>query len=106
MVRRGPHVHIIYSHSKNENISFGLSQTIRERVRERKAIFSLRFTRFRPSDIVRSIIKVDLRDEGYTWVSESQDSAKVQGSGFHRNREKVVSREITSFEVEFFFYLG
>ena len=34
----------------------------------------------------------------------TQDSSKVQGSGFHGNREKVVSREITPFEVEFFSY--
>ena len=40
------------------------------------------------------------------WVPESQDSAKVQGSGFHRNREKAVSRETTPFEVGFFSYSG
>ena len=74
-------------------LSFGLSQTVRERVRERererererKAIFSLRFKEFRRSDLVRSRIKADLRDEGYAWVPESKDSAKVQGSGFHGN---------------------
>ena len=38
------------------------------------------------------------------WVPESQDSAKVQGSGFYENREKAVSQEITSFEVGFFSY--
>ena len=65
-----------------------------------------RFTGFRRSDLVRSKIKVDLRDEGYTWVPESQDSSKVQGLGFHINREKVVSREITPFEVGFFSYSG
>ena len=48
----------------------------------------------------------NLRDEGYAWVSESQDFAKVQGSGFHRNREKVVFREIKPFEVGFFSYSG
>ena len=50
---------------------------MRERVREREreAIFSLRFMGFCQSDLVRSIIKVDLRDEGYAWVPESQDSA-------------------------------
>ena len=36
------------------------------------------------------------------WVPESQDFSKVQGSGFHKNREKAVSREITLFEVGFF----
>ena len=51
-------------------------------------------------------IKVDLRNEGYVWLPESQDSAKVQGSGFHENREKAVSREITPFEVGFFSYSG
>ena len=69
-------------------------------------IFSLRFTGFRRSDLVRSRIKADLRDEVYAWVLESPDSAKVQGSGFHKNRENAVSREITPFEVGFFFYLG
>ena len=51
-------------------------------------------------------IKADLRDEGYTWVPKSQYSAKVQGSGFHGNREKAVSRETTPFEVGFFSYSG
>ena len=37
-------------------------------------------------------------------VSESQDYAKVQGSGFHENLEKTVSWESTPFEVEFFSY--
>ena len=59
---------------------------------------------FRWSYLVRSRIKADLRDEGYTCVPESQNSTKVQGSGFHENREKVVSREITPFEVGFFSY--
>ena len=76
----------------------------RERERERKPNFSLRFTGFRRSDLVRSRIKADLRDEGYTWVPESQDSDKVQGSGFHGNREKAVSWETTPFEVGFFSY--
>ena len=76
------------------------------RERGRKAIFSLRFTGFRRSNLVRSRIKADLRDASYAWVPESQDSAKVQGSGFHENREKAVSREITSFEVGFFFNSG
>ena len=76
----------------------------RERERERKAIFSFRFTGFRRLDLVRSRIKVNLRDEGYVWVPESQVSPKVQGSCFHKNREKVVSREITPFEVRFFSY--
>ena len=84
------------------------SKRERERVRERerKAIFSLRFTGFRRSDLVRSRIKADLRDEGYAWVPESQDYAKVKGLGFHGYREKVVSREITPFEVGFFSYSG
>ena len=61
---------------------------------------------FRPSDLVRSRIKANLRDEVYVWIPESQDYAKVQGSGFHGNREKAVSRESTPFEVGFFSYLG
>ena len=69
-------------------------------------IFSLRFTGFCWSDLVRSRIKTDLPDEIYAWVPESQDSAKVKGSSFHGNREKAVSREITPFEVGFFFYSG
>ena len=55
-------------------------------------------------DLVRSRIKANLRDEVYAWVPESQDSAKVQGSGFHENREKAVSLESTPFEVGFFSY--
>ena len=61
---------------------------------------------FRRSNLVRSRIKADLRDASYAWVPESQDSAKVQGSGFHGNREKAVSREIIPYEVGFFFYSG
>ena len=58
------------------------------------------------ADLIRSRIKADLLDEVYAWVPKSQDSPKVQGSGFHGNREKVVSRESTPFEVGFFFYSG
>ena len=61
---------------------------------------------FRRSDLVRSRIKADIGDEGYTWVPESQDFAKVQGSGFHENREKVVSLVIKPIEVVFFSYSG
>ena len=106
MARRGPRVHTINILKKYLMLSFGISQTVRERVREREreAIFSLRFTGFRRSDLVRSRIKADLRDEGYVWIPESPDSAKVQGSGFHGNREKAVSWQITPFEVGFFFY--
>ena len=83
---------------------FSLIQTVRER--EREASFSLRFKGFHRSELGSPRIKVDLRDEGYAWVPESQDSAKVQGLSFHRNREKVVSQEITLFEVGFFSYSG
>ena len=38
------------------------------------------------------------------WVSESQDFVKVQGLGFHKNREKVMFREITLIEVGVFSY--
>ena len=61
---------------------------------------------FHRSELGSPRIKVDLHDEGYAWVPESQDSTKVQGSGFHENREKMVSREITPFEVGFFSYSG
>ena len=30
-------------------------------------------------------VKAALHDESYAWVLESQDFAKVQGSGFHEN---------------------
>ena len=56
---------------------------------------------FHRSELGSPRIKADLRDEGYAWVPESQDSAKFQGSGFHENREKVVSLESTPFEVGF-----
>ena len=61
---------------------------------------------FRRSNLIRSRVKVALRDESYAWVSESQDFAKVQSSGFHENREKAVSRETTPFEVGVFLLLG
>ena len=75
---------------------------MREREREKNLLSSIHGISSAKS--VRSRIKADLRDESYAWVLESQDSFKVQGSGFHGNRENVVSREITTFEVEFFFY--
>ena len=83
---------------------------MRERERERggrekkQASFSDNFTRFCRSKLGRLRVKDALRDESYAWVSESQDFAKVQGSGFHGNREKAVSREITLFKVGFFSY--
>ena len=84
-------------------LSFGLSQTVRERVRERERekrdLSSIHG--ISSMDLVRSRIKADLRDNVYAWIPESQDSAKVQGSGFHRNREKAVSQESTPFEVGF-----
>ena len=49
-------------------------------------------------------VKNVLRDESYAWVPESQDFTKVQGSGFHGNREKVMSGEITQIEVGFLSY--
>ena len=61
--------------------------------------------RFYRSELDRSRVKAALRDENYTWVSESQDFTKVQGLGFHKNREKAVSGEITLFKAEFFSYL-
>ena len=58
------------------------------------------------SEREREKVLVALHDESSVWVSESQDFIKAQGSGFSRNREKTVSREITLFEVGFFSYLG
>ena len=60
--------------------------------------------RFCWSELDRPRVKVALRDESYAWVPESQDFAKVQGSGFHENQEKAMSQEITLFEVGFFSY--
>ena len=61
---------------------------------------------FRRSDHVGPRVKVTLCDKSYVWVPESQDFSKVQSLGFFENREKVVSREITLFEVGFFSYSG
>ena len=91
--------------SKIKNISqIGLEQNVREREREgrKKASFSGDFTRFCRSELGKPRVKAALRDESYAWVPESQDLAKVQGSGFHGNREKAVSQEITLFKVGFF----
>ena len=81
--------------SKIKSISqFGLEQNVRERERgrrEKKASFSDDFTRFCRLELSRPRVKVVLSDDSYAWVSESQDFAKVQGLGFHGNREKVVS---------------
>ena len=92
--------------SKIEKISqFGLEQNVKEREEgEKKASFSSNFTRFCQSELSRPRVKAALRDESYAWVPELQDFAKVQGSGFHINREKAMSREITLFEVGFFSY--
>ena len=57
---------------------------------------------FRRSDLVGSRVKVALCDESYAWVPKSKDFTKVQSAGFHENREKAVSLEITPFEVGFF----
>ena len=62
---------------------------------EKKASFFDDFTGFCQSELGRPRVKTALRDESYAWVPESQDFTKVQGLGFHENRERVVSREIT-----------
>ena len=49
-------------------------------------------------------VKAALCDESYEWVPESQDFTNVQGLGFHENREKAVSREITLIRVGFLSY--
>ena len=59
---------------------------------------------FHRPDLIRSRVKVALRDESYAWVSESQDFDKDQSLGFHETREKAVSQETTPFEVGFFSY--
>ena len=78
----------------------------REREREReggeeKQPFSSAFTGFCRSKLDRPRVKAALRDESYAWVPESQDFTKVQGLGFHKNREKAVSQDITLIEVGF-----
>ena len=70
----------------------------------KKASFFGYFTRFCWSELDRPRVKVALHDESYVWLPKSQDFAKVQGSGFHENREKAMSLEITLFEVGFFSY--
>ena len=55
----------------------------RKREREEKQPFSGDFTGFFRLELGRTRVKTDLHDESYAWVLESQDFAKVQGSGFH-----------------------
>ena len=91
--------------SKIKNISqFGLEQNVRERERReiKKASFFGDFTGFYRSELNRPRVKAALRDKSYAWIPKSQDFVKVTDSGFHENREKAVSREITLFEVGFF----
>ena len=71
---------------------------------EEKQHFSGDFTGFCRSKLGRPRIKATLCDESYSWAPESQDFTKVQGSGFHGNQEKAVSRKITLIEVGFLFY--
>ena len=111
MARCEPHVSCINIKkiSKIKNISqFGLEQNVRERDKEKgekKAQASPKILRgFASQNSAGRKVKL-LCDESYTWVPESQDFAKVQGSSFNENREKVMSREITLFEVGFFSYL-
>ena len=66
--------------------------------------FSGDFTGFYRSELGRPRVKANLRYESYAWVPESHDFTKVQGSGFHGNREKAVSREITLIELGFLSY--
>ena len=74
----------------------------RERGGRKKSSFIGDFTGW--SKLERPRVKAIIRDKSYTWVPELQDFAKVQGSGFHKNREKAVSREITQIEVGFLSY--
>ena len=110
MARREPRVHtinILKYLTWPKSSHFGLRTNRREREKKkRKPRFSLQFTGFHLSELDNLRVKVYLRDEGYAWVSESQDSTKVQGSGFHKNREKALSQETMPFEVGFFSYSG
>ena len=57
----------------------------REREREEgeeKQLFSGDFMGFCRSELGRPRLKAALQDESYAWVPESQDFAKVQGSGY------------------------
>ena len=98
----------IKKYLKSREISqFGLAPNVRERERdegEKKASFSSDFTGFCRSELGKPKVKAVLRDESYAWISESQYFAKVQGSGFHGNQEKAVSRKITQIEVGFLSY--
>ena len=73
---------------------FGLREKRdRERERERERgkkskPYSCDFTGFFQSELGRPRVKAAPRDESYPWVLESQDFAKIQGLGFHENREK------------------
>ena len=78
---------------------------MREKQRETKTSFSVDFTRFFRWELSKPRVKAALRYESYAWVLKSQDVARVQGSSFHENGEKAVSKEITLFEVWFFSYL-
>ena len=61
-----------------------LDQTLeREREEgEEKQLFSGDFTGFCRSELSMPRVKSALQDESYAWVPESQDFAKVQGSGY------------------------
>ena len=60
--------------------------------------------RFHQSELGKPRVKAALRDESYAWILESQDFAKVQGSGFDENRENSLFQEITLFEVGYLSY--
>ena len=109
MVRCEPRVSCINIKkiSKIKNIlQFGVEQTLeREKEEgEKKQTSPVILLGFAPSKFGRPRVKAALHDKSYAWVPESQDFAKVQGSGFLGNREKMMSREITLFEVGFFSY--
>ena len=104
MARREPRVSCINRLKKSnlpKDLIFGLIQTVEreregERERERESQASL----FDSWDFIYRNSAV--RELKLIYATRS----KVQGSGFHGNREKVVSCEIMSFEVGFFSYLG
>ena len=93
MARHEPYVHTInslkYLTCQKDLICGTGKKNVIERERGKKnKPFSGNFTKFFWLELGRPRVKVALRDESYVWVLESQDFAKVKGSGFHENREK------------------
>ena len=94
MARCEPRVHTVNSikyQTCQKDLILVKEKNMIERERERgkkSKHFSGDFTGFCRLKLGRWRVTAALRDESYAWVLESQDFAKVQGSRFHRNREK------------------